>query len=103
MTAIHPAPMALSVTGVTKRYASGFTLEDVTLDLPMGYIMGLIGPNGAGKSTLIKLILNMVRRDAGSIKVLTPSFTRRTSSAISASSSTPVTSWKPGPWAKSAA
>ena len=70
MTAIHPAPMALSVTGVTKRYTSGFTLEDVTLDLPMGYIMGLIGPNGAGKSTLIKLILNMVRRDAGSIEVL---------------------------------
>lgn len=32
--------------------------------------MGLIGPNGAGKSTLIKLILNMIRRDHGSIQVL---------------------------------
>ncbi|MBM6699092.1 ABC transporter ATP-binding protein [Bifidobacterium pullorum subsp. saeculare] len=70
MTAPHQEPMALSVTGLTKRYASGFTLDDVTLDLPMGYIMGLIGPNGAGKSTLIKLILNMVRRDAGTIEVL---------------------------------
>ena len=59
----------LSVTGITKHYDSGFTLDDVTFDLPAGYIMGLIGPNGAGKSTLIKLILNMVRRDAGEIRV----------------------------------
>lgn len=62
--------MALSVTDVTKRYGSNFTLGPVTFDLPMGYIMGLIGPNGAGKSTLIKLILNMIGRDAGSISVL---------------------------------
>lgn len=64
------APLALSVSGVSKRYDSGFTLNDITFDLPMGYIMGLIGPNGAGKSTLIKLILNMVHRDAGSITTL---------------------------------
>ncbi|KAB8289004.1 ABC transporter ATP-binding protein [Bifidobacterium ramosum] len=61
--------MALSVTGLTKRYKSGFMLDDITFDLPAGYIMGLIGPNGAGKSTLIRLILNMTRRDAGSIDV----------------------------------
>lgn len=62
--------MALSVTGLTKHYDSGFTLDDVTFDLPSGYIMGLVGPNGAGKSTLIKLILNMTTRDAGRIEVL---------------------------------
>lgn len=72
MNAITPqsTPTALSVTGVTKHYDSGFTLDDVTFDLPAGYIMGLIGPNGAGKSTLIKLILNMIHRDAGDIHVL---------------------------------
>ena len=62
--------MALSVTGLTKHYDSGFTLDDATFDLPSGYIMGLVGPNGAGKSTLIKLILNMTTRDAGRIEVL---------------------------------
>lgn len=62
--------MALSVTGLTKHYDSGFTLDDVTFDLPSGYIMGLVGPNGAGKSTLIKLILNMTTRDTGRIEVL---------------------------------
>lgn len=71
MTTIsEPDTMALAVTGVTKHYDSGFVLDDVTFDLPKGYIMGLIGPNGAGKSTLIKLILNMIRRDHGSIQVL---------------------------------
>ena len=62
--------LALSVTGLTKHYDSGFTLDDATFDLPSGYIMGLVGPNGAGKSTLIKLILNMTTRDAGRIEVL---------------------------------
>jgi ABC-2 type transport system ATP-binding protein len=62
--------MALCVTGATKHFDSGFTLDDITFDLPKGYIMGLIGPNGAGKSTLIKLILNMIHRNAGEIHVL---------------------------------
>ena len=60
---------ALSVQSVTKHYGSGFTLDDISFELPQGYIMGLIGPNGAGKSTLIKLILNMIHLDSGSIKV----------------------------------
>ncbi|MBT1174879.1 ABC transporter ATP-binding protein [Bifidobacterium sp. LC6] len=69
-TATDQSPMALSITGATKHYDSGFTLDDITFDLPAGYIMGLIGPNGAGKSTLIKLILNMIHRDSGEIHVL---------------------------------
>jgi ABC-2 type transport system ATP-binding protein len=60
---------ALVIDGVCKSY-EGFVLKDVGLELPRGYIMGLIGPNGAGKTTLIKLILNLVRREAGSIRVL---------------------------------
>lgn len=60
---------ALEIDGVGKRY-KGFTLEEISFRLPRGYIMGLIGPNGAGKTTLIRLILNLVRRDMGSIRVL---------------------------------
>jgi len=59
---------ALEIAGVGKRY-KGFALEDVSLALPRGYVMGLIGPNGAGKTTLIKIILNLVGRSAGMIKV----------------------------------
>ncbi|MGD8867296.1 MAG: ABC transporter ATP-binding protein [Gemmatimonadales bacterium] len=60
---------ALEIDAVGKRY-KGFALTDVSFQLPRGYIMGLIGPNGAGKTTLIKLILNLVHRDAGTIRVL---------------------------------
>jgi ABC-2 type transport system ATP-binding protein len=61
-------PNALELSGLSKRYR-GFTLRDVSLTLPSGYVMGLIGPNGAGKTTIIKLIMNLVRRDAGTVKV----------------------------------
>ena len=59
----------LEVQGLYKRYGT-FTLEDIAFDLPRGYIMGFIGPNGAGKTTTIKLILDIIRRDAGHIKLL---------------------------------
>lgn len=60
---------AIEIRGLTKKY-SDFTLDDINLTLPQGCIMGLIGENGAGKSTTIKLIMNMIHRDAGEIKVL---------------------------------
>jgi len=60
---------ALVISGLRKAYP-GFLLNDVSFRLPRGYIMGLIGPNGAGKTTVIKLILNLVRREAGHITVL---------------------------------
>lgn len=59
----------LSLSHVSKDYGS-FRLDDVSLDLPGGTIMGLIGENGAGKSTTIKCILNLIRRDSGEISVL---------------------------------
>lgn len=60
---------AIEIKNVTKRFKE-FTLNDVSFELPKGYIMGFIGPNGAGKTTTIKLILNMLKRDSGAIKVL---------------------------------
>jgi ABC-2 type transport system ATP-binding protein len=59
---------ALELQGVSKVYP-GFALRDVSFTLPRGVIGGLIGPNGAGKTTIIKLIMNLVRRDAGEIRV----------------------------------
>ncbi|WP_343209316.1 ABC transporter ATP-binding protein [Anaerolentibacter hominis] len=62
--------LALSLQNVTKKYPSGFTLDHVSFDLPGGCIMGFIGENGAGKSTTIKLILDLINRDSGSITLL---------------------------------
>lgn len=60
---------ALEIKNLTKSYP-GFTLDNLNLTLPSGCIMGLIGENGAGKSTTIKLILDMIHKDSGSIKIL---------------------------------
>jgi len=59
---------AIEIKGLRKEY-KGFALDDVTFNVPQGYIMGLIGPNGAGKTTVIKLIMNLIRRGAGEVKV----------------------------------
>ncbi len=47
-----------------------FKLNDISFSLPQGYIMGLVGPNGAGKTTTIKLMLNMLQKTSGDIKIL---------------------------------
>lgn len=56
----------IETKGLTKIYQD-FTLDNINLTLPQGTIMGLVGENGAGKSSTIKLILDMVKRDSGTI------------------------------------
>lgn len=58
----------LEISNLRKEYKE-FTLKDISLTLPRGYIMGLIGPNGAGKSTTIKAIMNLINCDSGKIKL----------------------------------
>lgn len=58
----------LEIRNLRKQYDK-FSLKDISFSLERGYIMGFIGPNGAGKSTTIKLIMNLIKRDSGEIKV----------------------------------
>jgi len=60
---------AFEMRGVAKAFAF-FALEDVSLDLAPGQIMGLVGPNGAGKSTTIRLLMGLLAADAGEIRLL---------------------------------
>ncbi len=59
---------ALEIHGLTKKRGE-FVLQGLELTLPAGCIMGLIGENGAGKSTTIRLILNSLGRDGGTVAV----------------------------------
>lgn len=59
---------AIEIKGLTKKY-SRFTLSGIDLALPCGCIMGLIGENGAGKSTTIKLILDIIEKDSGTVNI----------------------------------
>ena len=58
----------LEIRGVSRSFEH-FQLKDINLEIPKGCIMGLVGENGAGKSTLIKLILNLIHRDTGTIQI----------------------------------
>lgn len=61
--------MLIELAGIVKDYGTMRALDSVDLQIPRG-ITGLLGPNGAGKSTLIKLILGLVRVNAGNGSVL---------------------------------
>ncbi|MBM7568240.1 ABC transporter ATP-binding protein [Paenibacillus sacheonensis] len=58
--------MILQTQGLTKTYASGVGCVDISLEIQEGRIFGLLGPNGAGKSTFVKMVLGLLRPDAGS-------------------------------------
>ena len=66
-------PPALAVDGLSKRFGAGdesvLAVDDVSLTVERGSVVGLLGPNGAGKTTLIKCALGIVLPDAGSVRV----------------------------------
>ncbi|WP_435074831.1 ABC transporter ATP-binding protein [Halorubrum sp. HHNYT27] len=66
-------PPALEIERVSKRFGSGeesvLAVDDVSLTVERGSIVGLLGPNGAGKTTLIKCALGIVLADAGTVRV----------------------------------
>jgi phosphonate transport system ATP-binding protein len=60
----------LELAGLTKRYRTGdLALQDVTLSVPEGQVVGLIGPSGSGKSTLIRCINRLVEPTGGSVRL----------------------------------
>ena len=60
---------AIEIKNLTKKY-DGFTLDNVSFNVPKGSIMGFIGQNGAGKTTTINSLLNILKWDSGEIKLL---------------------------------
>ena len=56
----------LQVKNLTKKY-DGFTLDHISFSIPKGTIMGMVGENGAGKSTTIRALLDLVKKDAGTV------------------------------------
>lgn len=67
MTA-HDAVIRL--TNITKRFAGHTAVHNFSLTIPRGGIFGLLGPNGAGKSTAIRMMMNIILPDEGTLEVL---------------------------------
>ncbi len=64
-----PAPEAIRLEHIVKRFGAITALRDVSLHLKQGEVLGLVGDNGAGKSTLIKIITGFIQPDGGRILV----------------------------------
>ncbi|MFF6909612.1 ATP-binding cassette domain-containing protein [Streptomyces sp. NPDC012389] len=61
---------AIALTDLTKRFGEHTALDQVSLRIPTGTVVGLLGPNGAGKTTLINCLTTLLRPDGGTIRVL---------------------------------
>jgi ABC-2 type transport system ATP-binding protein len=61
---------AVDIRGAVKRYAGHIAVRELSLRVPRGSVYGLLGPNGAGKTTTIRMILNIIAPDEGTIEVL---------------------------------
>ncbi len=62
-------PAALQTVGLTKQYDGKPVVNDLSLEILPGDIYGFLGPNGAGKTTTIRMILGLIGRDAGSVRI----------------------------------
>ena len=71
--------LALDIRAVSKSYAEHRAVDGLSLAVPTGSVYGLLGPNGAGKTTTIRMILNIIGPDSGSIAIFgAPNTDRRT-------------------------
>jgi ABC-2 type transport system ATP-binding protein len=60
----------IQITGLVKRYGPMRALDGLDLNVAQGEVHGLLGPNGAGKTTTLRILLGLLRRDAGEIAVM---------------------------------
>jgi len=67
---MSPNSCAICVQDVTKRYGAFTAVDDLTFDVQMGEIFAMLGPNGAGKTTMLRMILDILKPDSGTIEVL---------------------------------
>ena len=73
---------ALALENVTKSYDAVTAVSSVNLQVREGAILGLLGPNGAGKTTTIRMVMNILVPDEGSIRVLGQAVTDKTRESI---------------------
>src|SRR4051794_13240315 len=69
LAGLAPSP-AVWCSGLRKRYGRQTAVEDVSFTVGRGEVLGLLGPNGAGKTSVIKMLLGLVRPDAGEVLLL---------------------------------
>ena len=75
---------AIETLSLSKTFPGGFGVHDLGLAVPPGSIYGFLGPNGAGKTTTIRLLLSLLKPDAGTIRIHGEPLDRRSRSNVGA-------------------
>ena len=70
LTAARSGGMAVVTRGLTKRYGSRVAVQGLDLNVPRGQVYGFLGPNGSGKTTTLRMLVGLIRPNAGEIEVL---------------------------------
>jgi ABC-2 type transport system ATP-binding protein len=70
MTDQTAAPPVLALRGLRKQFGQKVAVDDLSLDVPAGTMLGLLGPNGAGKTTTLSMTTGLLRPDAGTAWIL---------------------------------
>src|SRR6266571_2731459 len=61
---------AIRLRSVTQAFAGHVAVKDLSMDVPRGSVFGLLGPNGAGKTTTLRMVMNVLGPDSGTIEIL---------------------------------
>ena len=61
---------AISISGLVKRFGPTLALDGLELEVRTGEVHGFLGPNGAGKTTTLRVLLGLLRADAGQVRLL---------------------------------
>ncbi len=72
----------IKLNNVTKKYLTQVALDDVSISLPQGKIIGIVGENGSGKSTTLKLMAGLIQPSKGAITINGENVTRRISTQV---------------------
>jgi ABC-2 type transport system ATP-binding protein len=73
---------AIRLSGVSKAFSGHAAVQDLSLTVPRGAAFGLLGPNGAGKTTTLRMIMNVLGPDSGTIEILGQPATQQTRDRI---------------------
>jgi ABC-2 type transport system ATP-binding protein len=73
---------AVEVSHIVKAYADKKAVDDLSFGVGCGEILGLIGPNGAGKTTTIRMMMNIIEPDSGTVSVLGEKLCERTKNRL---------------------
>ncbi|MGH8454877.1 MAG: ATP-binding cassette domain-containing protein, partial [Nevskiales bacterium] len=65
--AAHNGATTLAARGLVKRYGKRVVVQDVSLQVGTGEVVGLLGPNGAGKTTTFHILVGLIRADSGRV------------------------------------